>query len=106
MLLRHLKREGEPVDNPVWSGDKPSLHQASYKYLAQKVDTEVMKIKWYFGLIKLNNFLIKEYNKISETHEAQKNVFIHKPDHVVKEHKDSMVDYKNAQSVLNNLLRF
>ena len=36
-----IKREGEPKSNELWSGDKPSLHQASYNILSQQVPNTV-----------------------------------------------------------------
>ena len=36
-----IKREGEPKTNELWSGDKPTLHQGSYKILSQQTPNTV-----------------------------------------------------------------
>lgn len=37
---RYLKRESEPRDNNLWSGNKPNLQQSTYKILAKQLDNE------------------------------------------------------------------
>ncbi len=39
-LRRYLKRENEPRDYELWSGDKPNLHQSTYKILGKQLDDE------------------------------------------------------------------
>jgi hypothetical protein len=41
-IIRHQKREAEPVDNPLWSGPKPNLHQSTYNILQQNIPTTVI----------------------------------------------------------------
>ncbi|RNA15264.1 hypothetical protein BpHYR1_012983 [Brachionus plicatilis] len=36
----HLKREAEPVDFELWSGNKPNLHQSTYKMLSKNIPSE------------------------------------------------------------------
>jgi len=35
-----LKRENEPRDYELWSGNKPNLHQSTYKILAKQLDDD------------------------------------------------------------------
>lgn len=40
----HLKREAEPRDFELWSGDKPNLHQSTYKILGKNIPSEVIPL--------------------------------------------------------------
>ena len=37
----HLKRESEPRDRELWSGDRPNLQQSTYKILSKTLPDEV-----------------------------------------------------------------
>lgn len=40
-MYRYLKRESEPKDRELWSGDKPNLHQATYKMIGKNIESDV-----------------------------------------------------------------
>lgn len=39
---RYLKREAEPKDNELWSGNKPNLQQSTYKILGKNLKDDVI----------------------------------------------------------------
>jgi hypothetical protein len=82
----HIKREGEPKDNELWSGDKPSLHRSTYKILAKQLPHE-------------------EFEKKSETHRAQEQMFEDMHVYEYKEASKKMVDFKNYGRMLGQLDR-
>ena len=45
-----IKREGEPKTNELWSGDKPSLHQATYSIVSQQVPNTVKHFLVYLAV--------------------------------------------------------
>ena len=40
----YLKREAEPKDNELWTGNKPNLHQATYKMIGKNIPSDVRPI--------------------------------------------------------------
>jgi hypothetical protein len=40
----YLKREAEPKDNELWTGDKPNLHQGTYKQISKDIPSDVISI--------------------------------------------------------------
>ena len=55
-LKRHQKRESEPVDFPLWSGDKPNLQRSTYKLLAKNIPSDVI---YHYPYLLLIGFTMK-----------------------------------------------
>ncbi len=72
LYFRHLKREAEPRDHELWSGNKPSLHQSTYDNLQKDIPSNVslFNLKTIFQDFFVKSLKILRLSRLIPKHDA------------------------------------